>query len=880
MRLVAIQETCNELIEAEELLITLWRRVAIACHTGRSVEIHGRKIEIALAYVSFLRRHSRYQEAENILRGLWIEYECEHIESESLVIWIQKIGEELVELRVLDIAIEVFTTVWSFYKRIRKECCVEAVSVAITLAKITVEVRSEESFTKEITYTEETIFKEIYESTIKTITTNKLEISTVQTCETLSTFYVQTERWSEALSVCYEVLRGLWVSIVTEHGQICLPDEFTSEAIDIAIRTAHCHTHERQTQKAESLLLYIFKATKLSLRIQDDLVYRSASELITFYETCGRPDQAIEVYRELWVGYSCTLGKTHSRTLEVLYRLGELTVRHGRKGAESYYLEIYLNLDRHSDICHHDSMDAAFALVKIYESERRWTDAQKIYGCLWRTILKRTKEYCISAERVEEIYRCYFHLLEVEVKVSYTILRQTTIEFREICGTAYGHESEITIKATLRLAEISERSEKHVHEAIQIYEEVCRETQSTTEKTTTVSTTITEARTRLSRLYVKQSSSSVEYTSKAITLHMEQFEITKAQYGCSHEITITQLEELATYYKSRKEQKLITIVLRVLQGAIVEIITRETDSRRLFDSSVRIAKIYVTHGFTKEAFELLTELRCQIVSKDVRSGSTFEFRVDQHVDRRSFVFLARFEETLKGTKTDGFSESMADYLTENLMLDAYAQALTQKTRFETTMLCGARLRYFRRSRYHDARDSRIENELFESFLRTMGSSIRTSKTTTRTFFGILLEETGKSQHEIQLVKAGSNSGTAAVRVYLEQCKFQEAFELATCVWQFTSSQQGFNDQEVISSGFKIALYLAGRNAKRCEENSQLRRQMMGLSREFVQEILRASRHINVDFTKTPISELNELVSLMGEQQNFSDLEVSHSYPYQ
>lgn len=111
---------------------------------------------------------------------------------------------------------------------------------------------------------------------------------------------------------------------------------------------------------------------------------------------------------------------------------------------------------------------------------------------------------------------------------------------------------------------------------------------------------------------------------------MEQFEVTKAQYGCSHEIAFTQLEELATYYKSRNDRKLITIVLRVLQGAIVEIITRETDSRRLFNSSVRIAKIYVSHDFTKEASELLTELRCQIVSNDTRSDGTFDFRVDQH----------------------------------------------------------------------------------------------------------------------------------------------------------------------------------------------------------------------------------------------------------
>ena len=121
------------------------------------------------------------------------------------------------------------------------------------------------------------------------------------------------------------------------------------------------------------------------------------------------------------------------------------------------------------------------------------------------------------------------------------------------------------------------------------------------------------------------------------------------------------------------------------------------------------------------------------------------------------------------------------------------------------MVHGARLRYFWRSKYGDFHDSKIDDELFDAFVRNMGSSVTTSKTTTREFFKILLEETGKSQHEIHLVKAGSYAGAVAVRALLEQSKYQEALDLATCVWQFTKSQDGFNDQENISCGFKIAL---------------------------------------------------------------------------
>lgn len=847
------------------------------CYRVRTVESHERKIQITIEYVKFLRRQSRYVEAENILRGLWIEYETEDIHSHSLIIWIKTIGEQLNELRILDVAVTVFRAVWSFFKKIHQEHTWEATSVAVTIAEITVEIRSSESYTEEKTsYSEETILKEVYDSTISTIsTTTTVTESTVRTCETLSSFYVRRQRWTEVINLCHQVLKKLWPSFESG-GRITLPKKFTTESFEMAIRIAHSHVREQRIEKAEEIYVRTFRATISSLHIEDELVTRSSKELILFYESTNRSERAIEVYQELWKKYSHTLGKTHTLTVEVLYRLGDLSCKYGRNdAAKGYYIRIYESLDHDSDICHYDAIEAALALTRIYESEKRWTDAQTIYSRLWRTVLKRAKDYHFTSDRVDVIYRRYFYVMEKEVKVSYTVLRQTTIEFREVCVSVYGARAEITLTATLRLAEINEQSEQHVHEAIAIYEQTFKETHTFT-KTTTITQTINSAKTRLTRLYVKHSSTSTEYSSKAVSLYKEQFETIKTQYGCSHVNTLSKLEELCGFYKSRNDQKLQTVVIRTLQDTVVEIVVKERDSRRLFESSIRLGKIYVEQGYTSHGHQLLKDLRRQVISRDTRSSSTCGFKIDQNVDRRSFVFLVTFEETLKGSKTVSFSKIMADFLTETIYYEAYTRSLGQKTtRFETTLVHGARLRYFRRSTYSDFQDSKIDDELFDAFQKTLGSSIigGNKTTTVRYFFSLLLEETGKSGHDVHLINAGCNSGTNEVRTLLAHSKFQEALELATCVHQFVYSHQGYHNLDNISNGFKIALYLAGRGATRSSD-ANVRKHLLTTAKTFIEEIVAVSRQIKVDFRRTPVNDLNELVGLLGEVQNFRDLEVS------
>jgi hypothetical protein len=88
------------------------------------------------------------------------------------------------------------------------------------------------------------------------------------------------------------------------------------------------------------------------------------------------------------------------------------------------------------------------------------------------------------------------------------------------------------------------------------------------------------------------------------------------------------------------------------------------------------------------------------------------------------------------------------------------------------------------------------------------------------------------------------------------------------------SHKGFNDQKSIGYDFRIARYLAGRRVKKCSDNPKIRQHMMDLSGTYVEEILKASRRIKIAFTKTPIEDLNELVSLLGDQKKSTNLEVN------
>ena len=870
IRFAKAYESKMDFIEAEELLITLFRRVTEVCRVMRTTECHERKIEVILEYVRFLRRQQRIAEAESILIGLWAEYEHEEIKSEAVIVRIKSIGEEMRAVGMVTIALSIFSSVWSYFKKIGRQTSTEATSTAVMLADITQEINVSTETSTEISF-QETVLREVFESSISSSTATKVERTSVKTCETLSTHYAKNERWTEASSICQSLLRKVWSNLfVADQRSIVLPKDFTSETVEITKRLAYYYVKERRFEEAEKIYVYIFRATKSNLHIQDDLVVEAGQALFKFYEDVNQISKAISVYKELAEAYSKTLGSTHALTIKILYQLGDLCTKHKSKDSERYYIEITTSLNKGSEICHADAMEAAIVLSRLYYDEKRWTEAHKFYSALWLTFIKKGKEYNMSSESVETIYRRHVYILEKEVKVEYSVLHQVAVEYRETCTKVFGAHSEITLKATMQLAEVSEKSEKYQQEAILIYEEVFSSTKQTT-TTTTMSRVLTEAKQRLAHLYVTTESSTSKHSEKAVTLHLEQYKSMKIEYGCSHKSTLTKLKELITLYKKQNTQQFHSAATRELQSFTIELITTVKDSKKLFDSGSVLANIYKSCGFVEHGFELLKGLRQQFIVRGTKSSLDPGFDVSS-IDRRSYIFLVVFEETLKGTKRISYSEVMADLLTESILYEHYNKSVQRQTSFEYILVHGARLRSFLFEKKRQDQATALEDDLLEMFLANMGSGITTERRVTRILFIALLEELGKDKHEVRLANAACITGNHQVLASLNKSKFQEAYELALCVYQFVNHRHGYHDNHNYDYGLKLALYMAGRGAKKCPE-SALYSQMLELSKNILRAALHACESLDIKFVEIQVTELNDLVGLMGEQRNFNDLEV-------
>lgn len=710
----------------------------------------------------------------------------------------------------------------------------------------------------------------------------------------MTNYFVKREQWSKVLTICEGVLKNLWGTLTSghgHHGHHTLPKGFSAEAIKLALRLAYCHLQHGHIEKAENIYVYVYHASKTSLRIGDEAVFKAARELIDFYETIGMLDKALAIGRELRQSYMAHLGISHTLTLEVLYLLGNLCAKHSHKDTELYYLEIYTSLEKGSDTCHQDAIDAAFGLIRLYKTTNRWNDCETVYRCIWRTIIKRGKEYDMKADFVDNAYHNYLYVLEKKVKVEYRVLVQVTVEYRDVCIELYGRYSEISLKALIQLATIYERSEEKRSEAIIIYETIHKESKKwSSVSTTTITTTLVTSKSRLARLYLTSTTITTEVLTKAIVLLTEHFEYTRSIHGCSHHSkfsvlqmvslfaerisgTLEQLKDLINLYKRQGTKESITVVIRTLRTCTVEVITKETDYKRLFDAAVSFAGNYVALGHTKEAHELLYELRRQIIFKDFSSHEKCGFKLNHTIDRRSYVYLVAFEETLKGSEVISFSTVMADLLAETILYELYVQAVKENIKFETILLRGARLRAFHKHKHYDDQAKHLEDDLLALFRKGMGSSIKQSDVVVRRFFIILLQELGRDEVNLHIVNSGCKAGAEAVYPLIDQKKFQEAYELATCVWQFTKAHHGFHDQHNIRIGFKLSLALAGRGRKECED-PKLREHMLDLSRTIMKECLHESRHIKVKFTELDIKELSNICGLLGQQHNFTDLEVN------
>ena len=372
-------------------------------------------------------------------------------------------------------------------------------------------------------------------------------------------------------------------------------------------------------------------------------------------------------------------------------------------------------------------------------------------------------------------------------------------------------------------------------------------------------------------------STSTTTIESAIKVLVERFEYLKINHGYAHKETMTILRELVFMYKKLKTQEALSIAKRMLLSATVEILTKENSSKQLYEAAKSMGGIYNSFELHEYGHEILRELRRQIITGTITSANKLGLKLGKSPGRVSYVFLVAFEETIRGSITTSYSKIMADLLIETTLYESYIRCLKLENKIELIIAHGARLRAFWYTRKQLDQVTILQDQLYEIFLKKWGSVIKTRRESSFDFFVGLLEEIKEVRADLQIGDVACQSGNNKVRVLLTEGNYQQAYEVALSAFQFVNHHRRYHELQNVGYGFKLSALMAGRGlAHRSKKpiEPQLRKQMLELSRTVIREVLQACKDSKIDFARLQLRELNDLVGLLGEQQNYSDLGVS------
>ena len=892
LELALSYEARKELFMAEELYITLWRRLTERCHHSHhhhGVEIHISMIEVALDYVRFLRRCHRHEEACNILICVWTEYEEYDFESETLFLRLKIVGELMRAVSLFSLAINVFKKCWSWFKSRGKTEHTASFEVLISetveeiIKTTSTTTVSTSSTTSTTTTTMETVVKEVFESTL---TRKEVTSETISVCKSLISYYMRLEQWSQAIEITERSLFVIWKLIVSGAGTIALPQNFSAGAIDIAISLAVCHHRSHHFHEAEEIHVRIYRACRNSCEIEDGRFIKSYEVLIKFYEEHHYWQKMIEIYQELLVQYRRTLGVTHKLTIRMLYALGSLCAEHGH-GAEDYYLEIVEVLNRGTKVCHFDALDAMFIICRHHYQQGHWHKLKGVCDVLWET-WRHHGHSKFTAEFVKVLYLRYRYVLEHHEICEYSVLRQLILEYRNTCIKVFGAAASITIEASIELAEFSMRSEAYTQEAISIFEEILTtiKTTSTTSTTTTTTTTtssstvttatITKIKKSLTNAYISVCTHGTVSTAtieRAITVIHERFEFLRVTFGYAHSETLICLRELLLLRMKLKKQESHAFVLRTLTTTCVEVIKTEIHSKILHEAAKSLGDMFISCGLSEQSRDFIEELRLEIIVGTPKDKSSF--KLDKGVGKVSYVFLVTLEQVIRG-QTVSYSEIMADLLTETYLYESYHRCIKSQSESTVILIHAARLRGFLASHGRRNQKERLQKESFEIFIQNWGSAIKRRDDICFTFYLGLLQELEKEVRDVNIGNAACAASIAVVKELLNEGHYQKAYEVATCALDLINHQHAFHLLQNVGFGFKLSALMVGRGLDKplsADLNPKLRENMSELSRTVVRAVLKACKDSNINFVRLKLRELNDLCGLLGEQQNFADLEV-------
>ncbi|KAJ4412950.1 hypothetical protein N0V82_008633 [Gnomoniopsis sp. IMI 355080] len=890
---------------AEEVLLELWLNLDEHCRGSQAVEWHEKKIQVTLKYVEVLHVQNRKEEASALLVSCWNEYSNHTVSTfESIIIQLKEVAVWMQKVEMSSVALTVFQKCYSWYKSSHMEQTAVFKEIQEHIAGTSKEIvrRSSLKSTTSVTESSETVMREVFESSftsMETSETTEISSTTMELCESLASIYLKEERWTQAASIIKQTLmKSSFASFFSESlsfDRIDIKSHSTHKHINLIMKLSECYIHQKRYDKAEDLYLRLYRVhRKCCGRLDDALVNKYADMYVQFLKKHDMTMQVISFYQELLVEYRSFYGSSHEKTISVLYELGDKcrihSVTHGY--FVEYYVEIVTNLNRGALVCHENAFRALLIVADHYYQSQRFSESLVYFKSIIATFCKfGTKfKHFEDVNIVQQILEKYYKVIDetkVEIDEHVSILK----EIRQACVQFFGEECSISISVTLRLAEVCQSSELHQYEAIGYHEHVLKHSK-------TVSKTVAErSQSTLKSLYVKQitSSSSSKTVSHEVLqratemCYTQYLEIRKTQSVTSH-ATLTQLEELVTlYHKQSKTESAIT----EMRSLVVECISKVTSSQELIKTAKHVASMHISCGYLSHAQTLVRELRQQLIYNIVSKGCVFDLT---HVDLRAcFPFVAAFEWSIRSNLNLTIASFMAELLAESMFYGRFSTSIKTKSDMHLVLMHAARMRsmFFRLHRNKDFEV--VETKTVDYFMSIEPTVAKgCSKTSIRAFLAVILSRFSSCHQELDEDTMTSSAGHAAVRelrTLMQQRKYKEAVELARCTYLFLEAHKGLDDPSEISLGFQLCLLMAGRNVhvengdtngqglehqqslqSHLPQDQSLKTEMMDLSRKILGEVLEICRTHDISLVRCQWTEINELISLLGQVKDFSRLQ--------
>ena len=864
---------------AEKIYVELWLKLSDHCQSTSVVEWHEKRIEVMLQYASFLHTQKQDEEASAVLISCWNEYSAHQVSMfESIILLMKEIAVCMKTVNLTSLSLTVFQQCWSWFKSTHKEessVFKEIVEHIATTSSVLVKKSSETTTTTTTTTASESVIREVFESSFSSeeteVTTTTMELST-----SLTSMYIEQEQWSDAVSVIQTTLKRTWASFFAESIEsVSLDASFSSESVQLVLDLAKAYINQKRYEKVEQLYLRLYRVHRKARKFDDVDVVKFRKLYIEFLTKYELTSVLISFYQELLVEYRSFYGPDHIETITILYALGDICRSHHLTHGYwiEYYSEIIVTLNKGARICHENALRALIVVAEYYYDLQRYSESLDYLKSIIATFCQFGTKYKVFQDTVfvQKTLERYYRVIEetqVDIQEHVTIMK----EIRAACVKYFGESSEVSINVTVSLAEVCTKSERYQYEAIAYYDSVLKHASSKT-----VSTTIVKrSKHTLRSLYMKQvtesSSSSTETTKvtketleKATAMTYERYTEIRKSYSATHETTLSTLKELVVlYHKQQKTEQAI----KELHSLTLDSVLSTSSTKAMIETARFLASVFSEY-YVSQGVQLVRELKMQVIYKQISKSAGFDVT---KAGRGCFAFIASFEYYLRARAGGGsVAGYMAEILAEFLFYERLVSSIKMKAKIGVVILLGARLRqiHFRSGRAEDFEF--VERQVLEYFTATETRVVEKSsnKSSIRGFVRILLGYFSERNQPKDFVASAARAAVAELKAYVSNQKYKEALGLTQVVYGFLMAHEGLDDPTEITLGFQLCLMMAGRGAykRTAPTDEETNKAMLALSQTILGEVFDICNNNKIDLARCPLPELDELISLLGDQKD-------------